>query len=60
MQNASTLLTILMAMAVQRYYTARNAGWMWSRAFLKATNRQWWQASDGDGDKEGKITCRHR
>jgi hypothetical protein len=37
MQNVSTLLTILMAMAVRRYYTAFIAQWRRSMAFIKAT-----------------------
>jgi hypothetical protein len=39
MQNVPTLLTISMAIAVRRYYTARIAQWRRSVAFIKATKR---------------------
>ena len=37
MQYVSTLLTITMAVAVRRYYTARIAQWGRPMAFVKAT-----------------------
>ena len=39
MQNVSTLLTILMAIAVRRYYNALIAWWGRFVAFIKATKR---------------------
>ena len=40
MQHVSTLLTILMAIAVRRYYTPRIARWWRFVAFIKATKRR--------------------
>jgi hypothetical protein len=40
MQHVSTLLTILMAIAVRRYYTARIARWRRFVAFIKVTKRR--------------------
>jgi hypothetical protein len=39
MQHVPTLLVILMAIAMQRYYTTRIARWRRFRAFIKATKR---------------------
>ncbi len=40
MQYMSTLLTISMAVAVRRYYTARITWWVRSMAFIKATKHR--------------------
>ena len=40
MQNVSTLLTILLAMAVRWYYTPHIAWWSGSMAFIKATKHR--------------------
>jgi len=40
MQNVPTLLAILMAVAMQQYYTARVAQWKRFVAFIKATKRR--------------------
>jgi len=40
MQNVPPLLTISMAIAVHRYYTARITRWRRSVAFIKATKRR--------------------
>ena len=40
MQNVSTLLTILMVVAVRQYYTTPIALWKGSMAFIKATKRR--------------------
>jgi hypothetical protein len=40
MKNTPTLLAILMAIAMHRYYTVHIAWWKRSRAFLKATKRR--------------------
>jgi len=40
MQNVPTLLAILMAVAMRRYYTARIARWRSFVAFIKATKRR--------------------
>jgi hypothetical protein len=45
MQNVSTLLTISMAIAVRRYYTARIARWWRFVAFIKATKRRHWAST---------------
>ena len=45
MQNVSTLLTILMAIAVRRYYTARIAQWKRFVTFIKATKRCRWAST---------------
>jgi len=50
MQYVSTLLTIMMAVAVRRYYTARIA-------FIKATKRRHW-ASTRSNIIKGTLQCR--
>ncbi len=45
MQNVSTLLTFLMAIAVRWYYTARIARWRRFMAFIKATKRHHWAST---------------
>jgi len=45
MQNESTLLTISMAIAVRRYYTAHIARWWRFVAFIKATKRRHWASA---------------
>jgi hypothetical protein len=40
MQNVPTLLAILMAVAMRRYYTARIARWRRFVAFIKAAKRR--------------------
>jgi hypothetical protein len=47
-QNVSTLLTILMAIAVRRYYTVRIARWRRFVAFIKATKRRHWESARSD------------
>ena len=48
MQYVSTLLTISMAVAVRRYYTARIAQWCRSMSFIKATKRCHWASTRSD------------
>jgi hypothetical protein len=54
MENVSTLLTILMAVAVQRYYTAHIARWRRSRAFINATKRRHRASTRSDSNNQ---TC---
>ena len=51
MQYVSTLLTILMSVAVRRYYSARIAQWGRSMAFIKATKRRHWASTYSDSNE---------
>jgi hypothetical protein len=57
MQYVPTLLTITMAVAVHRYYTARIAQWGRSMAFIKATKRRHLVSTRSDIIK-GTLQCR--
>jgi hypothetical protein len=57
MQYVPTLLTITMAVAVRRYYTARITQWSRSMAFIKATKRRH-RASSRSNIIKGTLQCR--
>ena len=46
--HVSTLLTVLMDIAVRRYYTGRIARWRRFVAFIKATKRRHWASTCSD------------
>ena len=48
MQNVLTLLVVLMAIAMRRYYTARIARWRRLVAFIKANKRCHWASTHSD------------
>jgi len=56
MQNVSTLLTFLMAIAVRRYYTAHIARWRRFMAFIKATKRHHWASTCSDRHQSNMPT----
>ena len=56
MQNVSTVLTILMTMAVRRYYTVHIARWRRSLAFIKVTKCCHWASTCSDRHQSDMST----
>jgi hypothetical protein len=55
MQHVSTWLTILMGVAVRRYYTACIAQGRMSMAFIKATKRRHWASTCSDSINRTRL-----